>query len=210
MKRITLLFSLAALLNLFPFSSAYAIKKCQDAQGKWHYGDIAVAQCKKSKVTTLNDRGFIASEKDAPKTPEQLQKEAEQLKKEQEVQALRDAEVAKKQAEQDERNRILSVYETEADIDRQRDNQINSVDSNIAVHKAYVKAVTAKIERLKNKGANYKGPTKERNLAEIAEADMRIKESSSELEKLEKQKSSIIQRFDREKKILQLHQTEQL
>ncbi len=201
MKRIMFVFSSVLLLSMFPFSSAYAIKKCQDAQGKWHYGDIAVAECQRSKVTTLNSRGFIAKEKEAPKTPEQLQKEAEQLQKEKEAQELRDAEIAIKQAEEDERNRILSIYETEADIDRQRDNQINSVDSNIAVHKAYVKAVNAKVERLKLKGANFKGVGKERNLAEIAEADARVKESADELEKLENQKKSIMQRFAREKKI---------
>jgi hypothetical protein len=181
-------------LCLLPLSPAYAIKKCQDSDGRWHYGDIAIAKCNASKVTTLNDRGFIASEKDAPKTDEQLKKESE-------VKAEADAELARVRALEDERNRVLSVYETEADIDRQRDNQVDSVDSNIAVHKAYVKSLNAKIERLKLKGVNFKGAGKKRNEEQISQAQMRVKESMTELEKLVLQKKSIMQRFSREKKI---------
>ena len=118
MKQITFLCGVATLFCVLVFSSpVYAIKKCQDADGRWHYGDVAVAQCNKSKVTTLNDRGFIDAQKDAPKTEEQLQKEKE-------AQAEIDAEMARKEAIDKERNRVLSIYETEADIDRQRDNQI--------------------------------------------------------------------------------------
>jgi hypothetical protein len=178
----------------FPFSFAHAIKKCQDSDGNWHYGDIAVAQCNKSKVTTLNDRGFIASEKDAPKTPEQIQKEADEK-------AKAEAEVERIQAEEDERIRILSVYETEADIDRQRDNQIGSVNSNIAVHQAYVKSVSARIQRLEKKGADFTGGRKELNLEQIAEAQARVDESNAELIKLAEHKTVIMKRFAEEKKI---------
>jgi len=194
MKRSIFILSTATIISVLPFSSAHAIKKCQDAEGKWHYGDIAVAQCEKSKVTTLDKRGFIASEKDAPKTEEQLQKEKE-------ASAELEAELARKQAEDNEKSRILNIYETVADIDRQRDNQINSVASNIAVHKAYLKSLTAKIERLKVNGAELSGFRKKRNVEEITDAEARIKDSSIELEKLIKQKGAIIERFDREKKI---------
>lgn len=190
----TTAFAVVLMFFVLPFTSAHAIKKCQGADGKWHYGDIAVSQCNKSKITTLDGRGFIASEKDAPKTVEQLQREKE-------AKDIEDASAARIKADEDERNRILSVYETEADIDRQRDNQIASVASNIAVHKAYLKSVSAKIERYKINGADLKGPRKDRNLAKILDAESRVKESTTELNKLIKQKDSIKERFDREKKI---------
>ena len=189
-----LLLSIASIALLASLTPAHAIKKCQDAEGKWHYGDIAVQQCKKSKVTTLSKRGFIEKEKEAPKTEEQLQKEQEEL-------AAAEAEAARIKAEEDERNRILSVYETEADIDRQRDNQIKSVEGSMAVHKAYVKSLTGKVERLEKSGANFKGKRKERHLAEIEEAKNKIKNSQLELKKLDKQKESIMARFDKEKRI---------
>ncbi len=192
MKKLLLLTtSLALLASLTP---AHAIKKCQDAEGKWHYGDIAVQQCKKSKVTTLSKRGFIEKEKEAPKTEEQLLKEEEEL-------AAVEAEAARVRAEEDERIRILSVYETEADIDRQRDNQIKSVEGSMAVHKAYVKSLTGKIERLEKSGANFVGKRKELHVAKIEGEQKKIENSKSELKKLEKQKESIMARFDKEKRI---------
>ena len=189
-----LILSAVSLILLSSVMPAHAIKKCQDADGKWHYGDIAVNKCKRSKVTTLNDRGFIEKEREAPKTPQQIQKEKNEL-------AAKEAKAAKLQAKEDERNRILSIYETEADIDRQRDNQIQSVEGSIAVHKAYLKAMTAKIERLEKKGVDYKGVRKERNLAEISDAQSRISVSTTELEQLAKQKKDIMMRFDDEKRI---------
>ena len=194
MKRIIFVLNVTLFFGIFPFSSAYAIKKCQDADGKWHYGDVAVAQCQKSKVTTLSDRGFVESEKEAPKTEEQLQKEKEDKD-------IANAEAERKRAEENERNRILSIYETEADIDRQRTNQIGSVESNIAVHKAYVKSLNGKIDRLKKAGVELTRGRKKRNLAEIADAESRIKESNIDLDKLIEQKAEIEQRFDREKEI---------
>ena len=192
---ITITITIIAILSLGTFSMSSAqVKKCQSADGKWHYGDIAVAQCNKTKVTTLDERGFIEKEREAPKTPQQIQKE----KDEAEVIAKEEARL---KAIEDERYRILSIYETEADIDRQRDNQINSVASNIKVHEAYLKSVTAKIERLKTKGASLSGFSKEKNSKEIVEAEGRLKESQLELEKLVQQKASIAERFDREKEI---------
>jgi len=184
----------ASLVLLLSVTSAHAIKKCQDADGKWHYGDIAVDECKRSKVTTLDDRGFIEKEKAAPKTEQQLQQEKDDLA----------AEIVKAQrlkAEEDERNRILSIYETEADIDRQRDNQIESVNGNIAVHKAYLKAMSDKVERLKKDGASFTGGRLKRNLAEIEDAQSKIDSSSAELSELSKQKEAIMTRFDNEKRI---------
>ncbi len=189
-----LLLSITSLALFASLTPAHAIKKCQDAEGKWHYGDIAVQQCKKSKVTTLSKRGFIEKEKEAPKTEEQLQKEQDEL-------AVAEAEAARVRAEEEERVRILSVYETEADIDRQRDNQIKSVEGSMAVHKAYVKSLTGKIERLEKSGVNFRGKRKELHLAEIETENSKIENSKSELKKLDKQKEAIMARFDKEKRI---------
>jgi len=179
---------------LLPFSSAHAIKKCKDADGKWHYGDLAVRACERSKITTLNDRGFIESEKSAPKTDEEL-------KAEEEARILVETQEKRIKAEEDERDRILSVYETEADIDRQRDNQINSVESNIAVHKSYLKAMDAKVARFEEDILVAKGAHKANLTKGMVEAKARIKDSGLELQELVKQKEQIMQKFEREKEI---------
>lgn len=195
MNKSLLILIAITLMSLLISSPAHAIKKCKDAQGKWHYGDVAVRSCENSKVTTLNDRGFVKGEKDAPKTDQEIASEKEQR-------MAIEAEAKRVNDEQDERNRILSVYETEADIDRQRDNQLNSVDSNIAVHKSYLKSMEAKIAR-----ANEELPTetkkwKKKKLEEdLVSAKKDIEEYSVELASLIEQKEQIKKKFAIEKEV---------
>ena len=181
-----------ALLALAP--NAHAIKKCKDADGKWHYGDTAEDACATSEVTTLTKRGFVKDTLDAPKTEEELQIEAERELKLQE-------ELALEKERQDERDRILSIYEREEDIDRQRDNQLASVDGNIRVHKAYLKQMDAKIKRLEGKSATAPAYQKEKIEKELAASKSRVTEFSAELKRLEDQKVSISEKFANEKKL---------
>lgn len=172
---------------------AHAIKKCKDSEGKWHYGDIAVRACENSKVTTLNDRGFIKSEQAAPKTEAELRLEAETL-------ALEKAEQDRIKAEQDERSRILSIYETESDIDRQRDNQLDSVQSNIDVHTAYLKGMDSRTARFEKKKAETTSNYVKKDMdKKLAEAKVRIKSSQKELAALKQQKDDIVAKFEKEK-----------
>jgi hypothetical protein len=194
MKKLFSIALVATLLGLLAASPAYAIKKCKDSEGRWHYGDQAVRSCEQSKVTTLTDRGFIKSEKSAPKT------EAE-LKAEEEANASFGEEEKRLKAEQDERNRILSVYETEADIDRQRDNQLDSIESNIAVHKAYLKSMQAKIVRTNESMQGAKGKRKEKLEASLSNSQSEVKEFTARLEDLVKQKDQITKKFAIEKGI---------
>ena len=193
-----LLFKIAVLSAFVSISNAaYAMQKCQDESGKWHYGDVAVTACENSKVTTLNNRGFIEDELAAPKTEEELAAEA---------QALADAQVEAERLREIEENkqRILSIYETEADIDRHRDNQLDSVNGNIAVHKAFLKSQEARIKRNENKAAATTHPVKKKRLAEdIVTVKERMQTYQSALEKLLVQKEEIVERFSREKALYQ-------
>ena len=187
---------IAIVFLLFSLSSpTFAIKKCKDAEGKWHYGDVAVDQCENSKVTTLNERGFITEEKEAPKTEEELALEAEQnaLVEQQEKQRL---------ADEEEKRRVLSIYETESDIDRLRDNQLQSVEGNIEFHKAYLKNMGTRIARSEDKLAETKGATDKQKIAtELEQAKSRVAEFEHELASLQQQKIDISDRFAREKEL---------
>jgi len=185
---------LVVLSTLVFVSSAHAIKKCQDDDGKWHYGDVAVHECESSKVTTLSDRGFIESELDAPKTDEEIAAEKEQL-------AAIEAEKNRIQHERNERNRILSVYQSEADIDRQLENQIYSVESNIAVHNVFLKSMSAKIDRLETRKAEVKERFRPGIQSQIDEANLSVEEKKKELVALKEQKEQIKERFQREKEL---------
>ena len=176
-------------------NQAFAIEKCQDADGNWHYGDIAVEGCEASKITTLSDRGFVTNEEEAPKTEQELAAMEVSVRKEEE-------EKNRLQAEAEERRRVLGIYETEADIDRQRDNQIDSVQRNMDVYIAYLKGMDkrrirneAKLEELQSK------PAKDKLSKEIAAAKLRVKDSRTQLGKLMLQKEQIIAKFQKEKEI---------
>ncbi len=175
-------------------SSAHAIQKCKDADGKWHYGDNAEENCVTTEVTTLTERGFVKDTLDAPKTEEEKLAQAEAEEKE--LEAARQRKI-----KQDERDRILSIYEREEDIDRQRDNQLASVDGNIRVHQAYLKQMDGKIKRLTDKSAAAKGKRKEKIDQELIASKSRVEEFSAELKRLEEQRISISEKFAGEKKL---------
>jgi len=175
-------------------SNAHAIKKCQDAEGNWHYGDAASKACDTAKVTELNSRGFVKGEQEALKTSEQLEAERESIER-------IEAEILAKEKEKAERERILSVYQSEADIDRQLDNQIYSVDSSIAVHQVYLKRMAEKVTKLTEKQAGLQGVWLQNNKDDIASSKAKIAEFESELKSLEGQKEEIKNRFAREKEL---------
>ncbi|MEO0369620.1 MAG: hypothetical protein AAF197_12695 [Pseudomonadota bacterium] len=176
-------------------SPALAIKKCQDAEGNWHYGDIAVAACKNSKITTLNERGVVESERAAPKTAEQLAQEAEQQSKEQET-------AEQERQAREHRARILSIYETEDDILRQQDNQLYSVQSNIDVHLAYIDSMKDRIERNQDKLIDTTSNFAVTKLEEdIDYAEQRIIESETQLVELRAQRELVKEKFTEELKM---------
>jgi hypothetical protein len=181
------------LLLIAASSSSAAMKKCQDSEGKWHYGDTAVNTCKNSKITTLTDRGFIKEEQARPSTPEEIEAEKARL-----------AEIAAEEAAQDaaveERLRILSIYETEADIDRQRDNQLSALKGNIAVHDAYIRGIQIRIDRNTRKLDQLKTePAKEALRNKIELAKTRMAKSKVEREALVSEQEEIYVKFAKEK-----------
>ena len=190
-------FACAAIFALAFFTltpNANAIQKCKDSEGKWHYGDTAEETCANSKVTTLTDRGFVKETLDAPKTEEERQIEADRERRLEE-------ELAEQKKKQDERDRVLSIYEREEDIDRQRDNKLASVEGNIRVHVAYLKQMGAKIKRLEGKAATAPAYNKEKFEKEIAASKSRVVEFTEELERLKQQKVTIAEQFANEKEL---------
>ena len=174
---------------------AHAIKKCQDAEGNWHYGDIAVEQCKESKITTLNNRGFIKDQDEAPLTAEQRASEAKDQAKVQKV-------LDQKNEVEQERQRVINVYESEADIDRQRENQLDSVQSSIAVHEDYLKSMDIRVAHYDRQLAKARVQKSiDRINGQRDSALEGIENSTKEIASLELQKKDITAKFDHEKKI---------
>jgi hypothetical protein len=137
-----LLLSLAAMAA----ETTGKIKKCQDAQGRWHYGDSAAEECARSKVVEMSDEGVAKKEIAAPPTAEELRK-----------QAANRAEDERKRQESDEQKRkdqlLLVTYGHEQDIIFVRDRKLSQLESMITASEGTLKSLRAALTRLEAEAA---------------------------------------------------------
>ena len=129
---------------LFFSVSAHAISKCQDADGKWHYGDNAASICGDARITIIDKRGRKIDEVAPPMTVEEFNAlEAEELRKE-----LEEKENAKRELE---KRRILAIYPREESIIRARDERLKGMDNNIRVQEALLDDMRLDMKVLESK-----------------------------------------------------------
>jgi hypothetical protein len=149
MKKIPILLVVVAALGLaIPTLTVEAakIKKCQDAQGKWHYGDQAAEECERSKIIELSGEGIKTKEIRAPATEEELA--ARELEKA-EIEALK-----KREAEQAKIDRqLLATYGHEDDIIYIRDRKLVQIESTIAAATATLNPLRAALARMEKEAA---------------------------------------------------------
>jgi len=122
------------------------IKKCQDADGKWHYGDTAADECARSKITVIDKRGLKVEEVGAPPTAEELERRKIEAAEQQEADA-------KAEQEKRARERILSIYDSEAAIFRARDERLGHIDRQIATYKDMSGRLQQRLEKARSTGA---------------------------------------------------------
>ncbi|MFQ5938140.1 MAG: hypothetical protein ACE5LB_17195 [Acidiferrobacterales bacterium] len=161
MGRSSFIISLVAVFSLVPFAPVSnaaqqtpKIKKCQDAQGKWHYGDHAAAECERSKVIEITGKGVKTREIKAPPTDAELQKRERQQA---EQQAARKR--AEEQARRDEQ--LLDTYGHEQDIIYIRDRKLAQIEHTITATNGTVKPLRAALGRMQAEAAKSSGKGRE-------------------------------------------------
>lgn len=120
-----------------PQDKSGKIRKCQDATGKWHYGDTAAEECARSKITIMSEQGITRREIAPPPTDADLQQRAER-------QAQEDR--AKEQAKHDEL--LLSSYAHEADVLYVRDRKLSQLESSIEASEETLKSLRGALARM--------------------------------------------------------------
>lgn len=206
------LFVLASLLTVTPptfaagtsgNSSPTRIKKCQDAQGQWHYGDDASDACARSKVIELDKRGIKRGEIAAPLTEAEL-KAHEQNRAEEEKQ--------RKLAEEQNRHdqQLLATYAIEDDITLTRDRKLSDIESQIrasqdtldSLRKSFsrVQAQAAEEQRIGKTVSTQTAKTIANNEAQIGKHEAHIQNLKKEQETLRAQFQADLQRFRELKK----------
>ena len=140
----TLALALGLALSAFGPQTAQAnqtIKKCQDATGRWHYGDTAAADCARSKVTVMTDEGVTKKVIAAPPTEQEL-KEREANKEALEAAQKKADDQAKKDA------LLLSSYGVEEDITYIRDRKIAQIEASIKASEQTLTPLRAALTRM--------------------------------------------------------------
>lgn len=117
------------------------IKKCQDASGKWHYGDSAAAECAQSKIEVMSEQGIKKKEIAAPPTEAEL-KDREARRAEEERKKLSEEEQKKKDV------LLLSSYGHENDILFVRDRKLAQLESQIKATEGTLKSLNGVLKRL--------------------------------------------------------------
>lgn len=160
------------------------IKKCQDAQGRWHYGDSAAESCA-SKVTVMDQRGLKMKEIAAPLT------EAELAAKEK-AEANAEAERESKEAQQKRDRQLLATYAAEEDIRIGRDRRIHDLDAHVRAAEDTLKTLRAARDRMQTQGDDA-GLAK--SDAQIARHEAALAERKKEREAIEKQYEADVARY---------------
>ena len=174
------------------------IKKCQDAAGKWHYGDTAGEECARSKVIELDTRGIKRKEIAAPLTEAELK--AREQNREQDEKARK---LAEDQLRRDQQ--LLATYALEEDIIHTRDRKISEVEVQIRAGQETLVSLRSSLERLKAQAAEEQRAGKavlpqtartiSKNESQIAKHEERIMSLKKEQESMTTQYETDLMRF---------------
>lgn len=177
---------------------ATRIKKCQDAQGQWHYGDDASDACARSKVIELDTRGIKRGEIAAPLTEAEL-KAREQNRAAKEKQRK----LTEEQARRDQQ--LLATYAIEDDIVLTRDRKLSDIESQIrasqdtldSLRKSFsrVQAQAAEEQRTGKAVSPQTAKTIANNEAQIAKHEAHVQNLKKEQETVRTQFQADLQRF---------------
>jgi chromosome segregation ATPase len=174
------------------------IKKCQDAQGRWHYGDEAADACAQSKVIELDTRGIKRKEIDAPLTEAELKARAGELE---------EAEKAKKLAAQQKRrdDQLLATYAVEDDLVMSRDRKLADIETQIASGEATLASLRKSLDRIRAQAADEQrggkpvspqtAKTIAANEAQVAKHEAHIADLKKDQETVRAQFQNDIERF---------------
>ncbi len=183
-------------------SAKAKIKKCQDKDGKWHYGSNSDYRCAdSSKITTLNENGVRVGQVAAVKTQEELDAEEQKRK---------DTKLAEEKAtfERIERERILTVYQSEEDIERARQSRLESLKSKIEQHNNYIKALENHeklLTKKKNGTTNYGLQAKYSK--EIEELKPKAESSKKRVAEIEKEKIEANEKYDNDLEVFKKYKS---
>ncbi len=158
--------------------------KCQDATGRWHYGDTAAEECAKSKIIEMSAKtGAKKRVIAAPPTEAELKarEHDKALKVEAEEQAKQDA-------------ILLATYAHENDILYIRDRKLAQVDASIKASEQTLAPLRAALKRMEAQASDEQGngdKVSEQTAEHIAKTKAQIARHEAAIAAKEQEKEQI-------------------
>lgn len=167
------------------------ILKCQDKDGKWHYGKANFYRCDKSNnMTVMTDNGVKVGVYPPVKTEEELV--ADKRNNE-----ILEAELEKERQERIEKQRIMMVYQSEGDINADRGKKLKALEQKKKQHEQYVFSLKKQNEQFDRKKANTTNfAIKDSIEVKKGVVSKKIKKSTKKIESLEVEISKLNKEFD--------------
>ncbi len=136
---ITVRLAAALAVTLATPLAAQTITKCQDAEGRWHYGNYASEQCAgDAPITELRESGVTVEVREAPPTLEELQAEKTRALAEREAQIKREEKLRIDRE-------LLAKYESEEVILSLRDQRIQELRKQIDFNSSQLAVLEAQL-----------------------------------------------------------------
>ncbi len=165
-----------------------------DENGRVHYGDRIPPQYAQKQTQTLNERGIVIEQRNAPKTAEQLAAEAAERKAQQAAAAK-----AAEQTRYD--NWLMSTYATQDQLLRRRDDQLAILDSRIASGEKSIGQNQESLDVLRKRASNLENnskPVPQRVSKQITEFETMVRTSNAALDAMRSERDKVHQEFERD------------
>jgi hypothetical protein len=167
------------------------ISKCQDTQGRWHYGDTAAKEYTRSKVTEITPQGYTKRVVDAPLTAEQLKAKAQET--------VKQTEETKRTEEKKRDDKImLDSYASVADIERERERRLEDIQASISSSNETLNALEALQARNRANAAEEQRsgkPVAEMTTRAISTTEAQIKRHNDNIRAKSKEKEEVRAQF---------------
>lgn len=183
------------LLALATVSAAQAkTYRWVDENGRVHYGDRIPAKYAQQRAQTLNERGIVVEERNAPRTPEELAAE----EAERQAKAKAEARAAEQKRYDDW---LMSTYATQDQLIRRRDDQLAILDSRIASGEKSVSQNQASLDGLQKRAEKFTSQDKTvpSGIArQITEFETMVRTSNVALEAMRTEREKVNAEFERD------------
>ena len=180
---------LVPVLLVYPVP-AFAIAKCQDADGKWHYGDNAAAACGDSRITVIDKTGRKVEEVEAPLTEEEI----EALEAEKNREELEHKMAAKRAME---KHRILAIYPSEDSIIRARDDRLSGMDRNIKLQEELLDSMRLELKDMEANTPPQNEKAKAKRASRLKTQQKNIDEYYQSITRLRRDREQTAQKYEK-------------